>query len=372
MATLGGTSSTGETNWEKYVQKNTSYSSVKYEIEDGIVNEPVYVNLTSKKVIDYVNARETINIISTQLTQSGQSKYARIKLSQSKKFKTGYIRITTIRKPTSRESVETRVLQATNETIRKLKVIAGIGPNNPRGIDILVPGIGMIYGVNSLEKEDSTIHGRQPKSDFVFKNSQGKNLLYISHKKGTTAGEFSQYGGVSTISGNEIDALLIYNHSQVQKYLNKLYILYSDAISASPQIKNNPFDKTGKLTKALYSLDLTEQDLVNMAVYGPNYGKAFGPSNVHLIGQGNFLFDKLVNEQDDIYFKLSFDGSISLNGNVDKFLNNESGYRAIFVSKYTAARSTNTSSGKIPQVRTGIYPKAYGKNATSIDDYFPK
>lgn len=371
MATLGGTSSTGETNWEKYVQKNTSYSSVKYEIEDGIVNEPVYVNLTSKKVIDYVNARETINIISTQLTQSGQSKYARIKLNQAKKFKTGYIKITTIRKPTSRETAETKVLQATNETIRKLKITAGIGANNPRGIDILVPGIGMIYGVSSLEKEDSIIHGRQPKSDFVFKNSQGKKLLYISHKDGTTSKAFSQYGGVSTISGNEDDAKLIYDHSQVQDYLNKLYSLYSDAISASPQIKNNPFDKTGKLTKPLYS-NVTEVDLVNMSVYGPDYGKAFGPSNVHLIGQGQFIFKKLVNEQDDIYFQLSFSGNMSLNGNVDKFLNDASSYRAIFVSKYVGDRSTNTSSGKIPKVRTGIYPKGYRENASSIDDYFPK
>lgn len=359
MATLGGKPA----DWGKYVANNPNSANIKYSIENGIVNEPIYKNATLKEVVEYVNAGNQVNIISKQFTQVGRSKYANVRING----KTGYLRITAIRKPTGRggADAEQRTLDATINTIQRLEEIAGIGRGSRIGIDILVPGIGMFIGITGIEKVSNRIHGREAKSDFVFKNALGRGVLYISHKDGTGPDAFGQYGGVSTIAGNIQDASKIYNHPEVQQYLNKLYQLYSDAISGAPRIRNNPFNSSGKLTRAVYSL-VTDPALVNMSVYGPDYGGAYGPDNVHMIGQGQFVFSPFANDEGDIYFRLSFSGHESLNGQTQEFLNDASGYRATIITTFRNGRPTQTPGGAVPQTRTAIYPRRYRQSAVDI------
>lgn len=359
MATLGGKPS----DWEKYVLNNPNSVNIKYSVENGVVNEPIYKNITLKEVVDYVNAGNQVNIISKQFTKIGKSKYANVRING----KTGFLRITTIRKPTGKggADAEQKTLDATVNTIRKLEEVAGIGGGNRIGIDILVPGIGKFIGITGIEKVSNRIHGRESKSDFVFKNALGKGVLYISHKDGNGPDAFGQYGGVSEIAGNIKDASKIYNHPEVQQYLNKLYQLYSDAISGAPRIRNNPFNGSGRLTKAVYSL-VADPALVNMSVYGPDYGGNFGPDNVHLIGQGQFIFKPLVTEDGDIYFKLSFSGHQSLNGQTKEFLDNNSGYRATIITTFRTGRPTQTPGGVVPETRTAIYPRRYRQSAIDI------
>lgn len=362
MATLGGKPA----DWVKYVSNNPSSANIKYPIENGIVNEPIYKNITLKEVVDYVNAGTSVNIISKQFTQIGRSKYANIRLNG----KTGYIRINAIRKPTGKggADAEQRTLDATINTIQKLEEVAGIGRGNRVGIDVLVPGIGMFAGITSIEKVPNRIHGREAKSDFAFKNALGRGVLYISHKDGSGPDAFGQYGGVSTVAGSIQDAAKIYNHQEVQQYLTKLYRLYSDAISGAPKIKNNPFNADGKLTKAIYSL-VKDPSLVNMSVYGPDYGGAYGPDNVHLIGQGQFIFNPLINDDGDIYFRLSFSGHQALNGQTKEFLDDTSGYRATLITTYRTGRPTQTPNGPVLETRTAIYPRRYRQSAISIDSF---
>ena len=362
MATLGGKPA----DWVKYVANNPNSASIQYPIENNIKNEPVYKNTTLKEVVEYVNTGNFVNIISKQFSQIGKSKYANVRLNG----KTGYIRITAIRKPTGKggADAEQRTLDATINTIQTLEEVAGIGRGNRVGIDILVPGIGMFIGVTGIEKVSNRIHGREAKSDFVFKNALGKGVLYISHKDGSGPSDFGQYGGVSTIAGNIQDAAKIYNNTEVQQYLTKLYMLYSDAIGGSPKIKNNPFNSDGKLTKAVYSL-VKDSSLVNMSIYGPDYGGAYGPDNVHMIGQGQFIFNPLVNDDGDVYFRLSFSGHQSLNGQTREFLDDASGYRAALITTYRTGRPTQTPNGAVPETRTAIYPRRYRQSAISIDSF---
>jgi len=362
MATLGGKPA----DWVKYVTNNPNSVNIKYPIENGIVNEPVYKNITLKEVVDYVNAGQEVNIVSKQFTQIGRSKYANVRLNG----KTGYLRITAIRKPTGRggADAEQRTLDATVATIQKLEEVAGIGGGNRVGIDILVPGIGMFLGITGIEKVPNRIHGREAKSDFKFKNSLGKGLLFISHKDGVGPEAFGQYGGVSTVAGNIQDAAKIYNHPEVQQYLTKLYSLYDDATGGSPRISNNPFNSSGRLTRAVYSL-IRDSNLVNMSVYGPDYGGSYGPDNVHMIGQGQFIFNPLVNDDGDIYYRLSFSGHQSLNGQTSEFLDDNSGYRAVLITTYRSGRPTQTPNGVVPETRTAIYPRRYRQTALPIYNF---
>lgn len=362
MATLGGKPA----DWVKYVANNPNSANTKFSIENGISNEPVYKNINLKEVVDYVNAGQEIKILSKQFTQVGRSKYANVRVNS----KTGYLRITAIRKPTGRggADAEQRTLAATIDTIKKLEEVAGIGGGNRVGIDILVPGIGMFLGITGIEKVPNRIHGREAKSDFKFKNALGGGVLYISHKDGTGPEAFGQYGGVSTVAGNIQDAAKIYNHPEIQQYLTKLYSLYADATGGTTRIKNNPFNKNGRLTRALYSL-VKDPSLVNMSVYGPDYGNSFGPDNVHMIGQGQFIFNPLVNSDGDIYFRLSFSGHQSLNGQTQEFLDDNSGYRAVIITTYRTGRPTQTPNGTVPETRTAIYPRRYRQSAISIDSF---
>jgi hypothetical protein len=360
MATLGGKPA----DWVKYVANNPNSANIKYPIENGIVNEPVYQNITLKNVIGYVSAGNEVNIISKQFTQVGKSKYANIRLNG----KTGYLRITAIRKPTGRIDVEKRTLDATINTLQTLQEVSGIGRGNRVGIDLLVPGVGMFIGITSIEKVSNKIHGRQSKSDFVFKNALGKAVLYISHKDGTGPDAFGQYGGVSTVAGNIQDAAKIYNHPEVQQYLNKLYRLYADAVSGASMINNNPFNGSGKLTRAVY-YPIKDPTLINMSVYGPDYGNNYGPDNVHLIGQGQFIFNPLVNSEGDVYFRLSFSGHQSLNGQTKDFLDDSSGYRAVLMTTFRTGRPTQTPGGAVPETRTAIYPRRYRQSAVLIDNF---
>jgi len=352
-------------DWPKYVTNNPNSANIKYSIDSGVSNEPVYKNITLKQVILTLNAGQEVNIISKQFTQIGRNKYAHIRVNG----KTGYIRIKAIRKPTvrGRANAEQRTLNATIATLHKLQENSGTGRGNNFGIDLFVPGLGMFTGITGIEKVTNRIHGREPKSDFAFKNALGKKILFISHKNGTGPDAFNQYGGVSeSSSGNIQDAAKIYNNVEVQTYLSRLYQLYDDAVNRGRLIPNNPYNSSGKLTKSVYKL-VTSSQLVNEAVYGPDYGGPYGPDNVHLIGQGEFIFNRLINSDDDIYYQLSFSGSMELNGETRLFLNNNNGYRATLITTYRDGRPTQTPNGPVPRTRTGIYPKRYRQSAISID-----
>jgi hypothetical protein len=361
MAHLG----TKPADWVKYVTNNPKSANIKYSVENGVLNEPIYKSISLKEAITFLSAGMEVNIISKQYTQIGRSKYAHVRYNG----KTGYLMISKIRKPTGKggADAEQRTLDATISTLQKLQDIAGVGSGNRSGVDLLVPGIGMFIGITSIEKVKNRIHGRESKSDFVFKNALGRSVLFISHKDGTTADAFGQYGGISQSSaGNIQDAAKIYNNSEIQSYLSRLYELYNDAINLGRQIKNNPFDKKGRLTKGVYRLVGSSQ-LVNEAVYGPDYGGGYGPDNVHLIGQGQFIFNPLVNSDGDVYFRLSFSGPMEINGRTGPFLDDASGYRATIITTYRAGRPTQTPNGVIPETRTGIYPRRYRQSAISID-----
>jgi hypothetical protein len=362
MAHLG----TKPADWVKYVSSNPNSSNIKYPIENGVINEPIYTSTSLKDIVDYVSTGNFVNIISKQFFQIGKSKYAHVKINS----KTGYIRIYAIRKPTGKGGAESeqRTLDATSATIQKLEEVAGIGRGNTTGIDILVPGVGMFLGITSIQKVTNRIHGREAKSDFVLKNNLGKGVLYISHKDGNGPDAFGQYGGVSTVAGNIQDASRIYNHPEVQQYLIRLYQLYSDATGGAKKISNNPFNTSGKLTKAVYSL-IQDPNLINMSVYGPDYGGPYGPDNVHLIGQGQFIFNPLVNNDGDVYFRLSFSGHQSLNGQTKDFLNDSSGYRAVLITTYRTGRPTQTPGGPVPETRTAIYPRRYRQSAVPIESF---
>ena len=367
---LGGNHRSGKSTWDVYVKNNPHRSTIKYEITDGypivqffeqtshIPNKPSMISLKTGDKFD---------IVGVQVHTNNQSKYANIRFGG----RTGYIKITAIRKPTKQKggTAEERALNLARENLQHCLEIAGLGRGNDTGIELTIPGVGNFVGIVDVEKVENRIHGREAKSDFIFKNSLGKKLCYISHKDGSGPGAFAQYGGVSeSSSGSFKNASSIYSNSEVQNYLSKLYNLYDDAVSGKNQVNNNPFDSTGRLKTALYSY-IQNSVLANQAIYGPDYPGEKGPDNVHMIGQGYFIFKPFVYDTGDVYFQLGFSSQVHLNGDVNVFMDDSSGYRATLITTNRPGRPTGTPLGNVPNTRTGIYPKSYRASAISIDTF---
>ena len=360
MATISA-----DKDWNKYVKNNPNSATINYPIENGINNEPIYSSTTIKtaQVLVNVSTGDTVKITQKTKVSIGNKSYAKVKFNN----KTGYLRATAIRKPTGSTGAdaEQRTLELTNNTIRALSDIAKIGRGNRTGIDIEVPGVGMFIGITNVEKVSNRIHGREAKADFKLKNALGRGILFISHKDGAGPKAFQQYGGISETSGSIDDNALIYNNPEVKSFLDDLYDLYDDAINKGRTQSDNPFDRNGNLVSSGVSRPITNSTLINQSVYGPSFGGTKGPDNVHLIGQGSFVFTPLLSGENDLYFRLSFSGHMALNGDVSDFANDVGGYRAVLCAT-KRSRSTKTSKGTINGIRVGIFPEAIRPNARMI------
>jgi len=358
----------GAKDWTKYVINNSAWNTTDFPIENNVVNEPVYQSVPHQNpknitINGYLNTGDIVKLVTSTKTQGfRRSNYVNVKSGSL----SGYIRATTVRKPTARggADAENRHREVTNQIIQNLEWISGIGRGSRAGIDIDVPGIGMFIGITSVEKETTKYNRREPKADFYLKNALGSKILFISHKDGDTPTHFSQYGGISVQSGTRDDPALITNNPEVVAYTNELYRYYADGIGPR-QIPNNPFNSSGKLTRAVYR-ELNDPQLIGQSVFGPEYGGAYSPENCHLLGQGQFIFKPMLSVDDDLYFELSFSGHTSLNGDISHFTDPTSGYRAALITSHRTGRNTTSTQGTIPQTRTGIYPRAYRSNAMAI------
>lgn len=371
MANLAESTTSGESSWEKYVKNNPRWNTVQYKVENNQFNVPVYKQESdiprsyqaaqTTKPFYLVNQGDILMIKENDFRTVNRSRYAKVSYNQ----KVGYINISKIRKPTDRVRSETRYLNLIQENIEALKRDSSSGT-----IDIIIDGLPPIYGVDKIEKVSNRIHGRiEVKSDFVFKNKRGDNLLFISHKSGETPTDFGQYGGVSPLSGNIQDATLIYQDPEVQSYLTRLYQLYSDAIG-DRSIENNPFSEDGTLDRAVYR-NINSSTLIGRSVFGPDYGGQRSQNNVHLIAQGHFVFDPIISSSGDVTYKLSFTGPSEVNGDITRFVDNTSGYRAVLMTTFRSGRPTQTPSGSVPLTRTAIYPRYYRASAINIDTLLP-
>lgn len=141
-----------------------------------------------------------------------------------------------------------------------------------------------------------------PKGDLVlvaYDRNKGtfSEVCWISHKKGSTAKDFGQWSGMTESAG-----VAIANHPLVQKYI-QLIKKYEKDTFLNPEHK-------ATLTVAQKIEGEGAKQLINMAVYGPDYGKSFGVNNVNYIMQGTPRVNSLKNGE----YELSVTGHIYENG----------------------------------------------------------
>tara|TARA_Y100000766_G_scaffold151574_2_gene130257 strand:+ start:1712 stop:2731 length:1020 start_codon:yes stop_codon:yes gene_type:complete len=318
---LSGKTSNGTLCFAKYVtNKNNWRNNVYKTIKECNVTDSSGNNRFN------IGANVDIYFVSDKTIQIKNYKYcAQIKEND----RTGYIPLNNIAKPCYKD-----VMKSEKKCLEDLQKLFENGP-----INIITPEDGAIYmNCYKAEKVNEKNWGRDVKADYVIEDTNGNKVIYISHKKGKTAKDFQQFGGVSSKSGSKSDKNCICDHSEVKDFLKKA-------------IKHH----NGKKIKyAIYGF-LFDKNLVGKSVFGPDYSVTnpnFGPEFCQLVVQGKPSLKKSNIEN---CYEINWTGNSHCWNNVQFFTESNNNYRAVIGITYRSGRSFQCDNKKYEGSRVGIY-----------------
>lgn len=174
-----------------------------------------------------------------------------------------------------------------------------------------------IYNIVECHKTPGT-----PKSDFHLIDTNGKEVLWISHKAGKTPKDFQQWSGISKAEPK------IFNHPEVK-------LLSKDVLKMFPD-KKMPNATT-------IARKIKDDKLKKMAVYGSDFGLNYGRQNVNYVLQGNI---KIVPETGSLNYTLKANNT-HINGD-----DITGGFEPVFMIIYKGDRDNLGLKG----ARAGILP----------------
>jgi hypothetical protein len=180
-----------------------------------------------------------------------------------------------------------------------------------------------------MEKTTGNYNGKDPKSDMTIKDINGKPVAYISHKAGSSAKDYQQYGGVSDLAlptayrGNAF----------IKKFMQDVNVLRPDGLKSG-----DSFYRT-----------VTDPKLVKIMMYGPQFGSSASINNVDEFHLGNM---SLKGSGDGPYEIISnHKGS---NGDMPK-----GQFEAVLFIRFQDRRGDARAGGEVVKnARVGIFPIA--------------
>lgn len=178
-----------------------------------------------------------------------------------------------------------------------------------------------IYKVAGAETTPGT-----PKSDFHLLDAKGKEVVWISHKDGSSPRDFQQWSGMSIRTEKEI-----HDHRETQKFIKDVTSITGFVMPRATTL----------------SRKITDPRLMNLAIFGNQYGRSLGRQNVTLLLQGPV---KLVKRRD--HYEI-VSNHTAVNG--EKMTG---GYEPVFMAMYKGDRSNFGIKG----ARFAIQPKASRKS----------
>lgn len=170
-----------------------------------------------------------------------------------------------------------------------------------------------------------------PKSDFEF-TYNGQSVLYISHKAGTTAKDYQQYGGLTAVSGKEVA-----NHPEVQAFARAIKNKWTEMPAGTSVYRH-----------------IKDPLLKKYALFGSEFGKSFGVNNVNALYQGHM---KLIPASASNEFQIKA-AHVTFNGDVPT-----GPYEPILYGRFSGSRGGNHG---IKNLRTGILPLAKKSSSTEL------
>ena len=209
--------------------------------------EVIFDPKQNKELVNALKTKKYATFITTKLVDTKGNTYSLSKLEKTKDFGgtgTG-----------SGTRIEVEALSGLQQQLNEL------GPVNVR--------VGKKIYKNIVEgyKVPGT-----PKADLALKNSDGKPVIFISHKDCCTAKNFQQYGGVAKDFST-----------------NKEVVSFADAVKK--QIADA--GETEMLRGGGFRRIVKDKDLALKSIYGLNFGGDFNENNVQILMQGNLRLEEV-------------------------------------------------------------------------------
>jgi len=104
-----------------------------------------------------------------------------------------------------------------------------------------------------------------PKSDFHLVDANGNEVVWISHKDGSTAKDFQQWGGISQRGEPDIN-----KHKETRAFIQEMKDMFPKGIPRATTVYRK----------------ITDPKLKMLSVYGNKYGGPLGRQNVSMLLQG--------------------------------------------------------------------------------------
>lgn len=211
--------------------------------------------------------------------------------------------------------------------------------------------IGNIRVENVLTASSEHIKG-DPKADITLMDETNKEVGFISHKAGSGAQAFQQYGGITAKSGK-----IINNSSLVNEFAKRVKKHLVDKTGSSDA---NPGDS--------FMMEIPQstvgKEIVSRSVYGLEWdgGKRFSRNSVHCIGQGDPILKKT---STDGVFELTFSSATHYANDISWAFSGS--YKAIFAARFMRGRGFSSGNIRINNIRPGIFPISYITGRKSIE-----
>lgn len=219
-------------------------------------------------------------------------------------------------------NAETMAMNHFNENLNKILAREGV----PQ-IKLRINGRTVMCA--AMVKTEGKYQGYEPKSDMTIIDDKGRPTAYISHKAGRSAKDYQQYGGLS-------DKALppkFRNNKAVKSFMGSVLKQRPDGL------------KSGD---SFYRV-LTDQQLVRMMMYGPEYGRKPSISNVDEFHLGNM---ELKGRGEGPYtIESTHKGT---NGDIPT-----GDFQAVLFIRYQARRGDARAAGEVVKnARVGVFPIA--------------
>ena len=238
MSNLGG-STLYKYEWRKNKFLEKYKNSEVFELEGG---KKVTFSI-SKSIIAEVTANKSTGNLRLLTTTGDEVKFNQ--LAKTTEFGGKGAESGTVKEDQQLNSLVKQINEAkANESSATLKIKVG----------------SKIFDVYQANSTNGT-----PKSDFHLEDIKNHEIVWISHKDGSTAKHFQQWGGIS-----EKKEPLIFNHRETQQFITDLKKQFPNGLPPATTLYRHISDKRLKM----------------LAVYGNRFGSAEGQQNVSILLQG--------------------------------------------------------------------------------------
>ena len=184
---------------------------------------------------------------------------------------------------------------------------------------------GRVVEVNGIESTPGT-----PKSDFHLVNAKGEEVAWLSHKDGTKASQFQQYGGLTADWNKHYS-----NNKDVLAFIKAVQELKPDGLQRSDS----------------YFRYVKDKKVAQLTIWGPDFGKGRGRNNVDEFHQCTMILKKSGQVYEIVSVHKASNGAVGGKaGSGD--------YTAIYVARFTSDRGFNKGGG-IKNARVGVFARDY-------------